>query len=106
MDARVEFLGALRMSPASRWRSALSITSMRILRWRVKRTPRLVRASCKRPGRSWALIRSPVETRCAVVDMIAVRAAALTLKVTARPRENILAVRASGAESAAERHCT
>src|SRR5882672_6013314 len=67
------------MAPASKWRSALSMTSSKTFRWRVRRTPRFSRAACRRPGRLCALIRSPAETRCAAVGGIVVGADARQL---------------------------
>src|SRR5216683_912012 len=56
-----------RMEPASRCRSARSITWSRTRRWRVSRTPRFSSAACSLPGLASALIRSPEETRRAAV---------------------------------------
>src|SRR6202040_1985558 len=61
------FCARSRISPASRWRRAVSITCRSTRRWRVSRIPREPSSRCRRPGASWTLIRSPVETRCAGV---------------------------------------
>ena len=70
MDARVEFLRAIQDGAGIE--VALGIVHDLEQDFSLARQAHaaLVRASCRRPGRSWALIRSPVETRCAVVDMI------------------------------------
>src|SRR5580704_6783216 len=64
------FCARSRISPASRWRRAVSITWRSTRRCRVNRIPREPSSRCKRPGASWTLIRSPVETRCAGVAAI------------------------------------
>src|ERR1700745_2594897 len=64
------FCARSRISPASRCRRAVSITCRSTRRWRVSRIPREPSSRCKRPGASWTLMRSPVETRCAGVAAI------------------------------------
>jgi hypothetical protein len=60
-DVGIDFLRAL---------ETVSITCRSTRRWRVSRIPREPSSRCKRPGASWTLMRSPVETRCAGVAAI------------------------------------